>query len=154
MSFYSKELPKTVSSVNGKNNAVTIESTDNSIIVDNSQQGKIRLSSNGDSPSGNYVKWTNGNQIANPSIQLIGTDPTTGDTIHITSAHDTVIETGNKTTISAGVGIELNTWGDYLFTNTKMTIDANGVTFTDTNSLTNYGKIVLHWGFIGTSPIS
>jgi hypothetical protein len=44
MSYYPSQLPNTVSSVNGKSNAVTIESDDNSIVVDNSQAGKIKLS--------------------------------------------------------------------------------------------------------------
>jgi hypothetical protein len=48
MSDYASELPKTVSSINGKHNAVTIEPGDNYVIVDNSKSGKIRLSVNQD----------------------------------------------------------------------------------------------------------
>jgi hypothetical protein len=44
MSFYASQLPKTVTSVNGKHDAVSIEPGNSTIVVDNSECGKIKLS--------------------------------------------------------------------------------------------------------------
>jgi hypothetical protein len=60
MSFYSYEYPKTVDSVNGKYNAISIEAANDSIVVDNKTPGKIKLSAKasagGEIDSDKYVE--------------------------------------------------------------------------------------------------
>jgi hypothetical protein len=146
--FDPSELPRVVNYVNGKSNAVSIESGDSSVIVDNSELGKIKLKVGGS--GSDVVKWENGNTINNPSIWLIGGDPTTGDAMHITSAHDTRIDAEHQVEIVADTGdILLTTGGSVKINNTTIIIDANGITFTDAGT-TNYGTILSKWGFIGS----
>jgi hypothetical protein len=146
--FDPSELPKVVNYINGKSNAVSIEPGDSSISVDNSEMGKIKIKVGGS--GSDVVKWENGNTINNPSINLIGGDPTTGNAIHITSSHDAVIDAEYKITIASTNGpIELNTFGSVMINNVSIDINANGITFTN-NRATNYGTILLKWGFIGS----
>jgi hypothetical protein len=141
MSFNDCELPKRVSSVNGKHDAISIEGGGNSIVVDNSQGGKIKLKVGGS--GGDVVRWENGNTINNPSIQLIGGDPTTGHAIYIMSTHDMYIAAENDIELNAGIGsIYLNTGGSVTINQTTITIDANGITFTN-GGYTNFGTIQL-----------
>jgi hypothetical protein len=161
MSIYSKELPKTVSSVNGKNNAVTIESSDSSIVVDNSQQGKIRLSSNGASPSGNYVEWTGvtGNSLQHPTISMTATSFNPGNNIELYSFYSMSITADKRMNVTGRTDMILEAMGGNVkirsstnvieFNGVNMQIDANGITFSDMYN--GYQPIVLKWGFIGSS---
>jgi hypothetical protein len=146
--FDPRDVPKIVNSVNGKSNAVSIESGDSSITVDNSELGKIKLKVGGS--GSDVVKWENGNTINNPSIQLIGGDPTTGDAIHIMSTNDTRIDAENQVEIVAGHGpLKLTTYGDMFINSVRIDIDDNGISFTDVGKPTGSGTVRLNWGFIG-----
>jgi hypothetical protein len=72
MSYYYSEYPKSVDSLNGKRNAVLIEPIDDSIIVDNSVEGRIRLKSTVTDPGGDgfVMKESDITQHINSDISL------------------------------------------------------------------------------------